>query len=137
MKATELKIGDWVAFADVPVKVKEVKQDGVCIDLSCFDNGKGEQGNVEFEDLSPIPLTEDVLEKSGWRKSEYMSVRGRATLYRLGSATDKYRTVVCFYAQDIFLEMWQEHNIVRKEIKYVHQLQHLLWALGMDDDLRI
>ncbi len=135
MKKSELKLGDWVLAGGSPIKIDELVE-GIDA-LSVYDDETNEIKDYSYDDLTPIPLTEEILEKSGWRKSGYMSVRGRATLYRLGSATDRDRTVVCFYAQDIFLEMWQEHNIVRKEIKYVHQLQHILWALGVDDDLKI
>ena len=133
MKAKELKIGDIVQYEGTVLTIEEVGYD-LC---SGTDNDGVWLGTIPCERITPIPLTEEVLEKSGWRKSEYMSVRGRATLYRLGSTADRGRTVVCFYAQGIFLEMWQGHNIVRKEIKYVHQLQHLLWAQGLDDELKI
>ena len=133
MKANELKIGDYVSYKGKPAKIHAL--DSPCI----YVDADGEiWGTLEDDgDISLMPLTEEVLEKSGWHKSEYMPGRGRAKLYRRGSATDRDGTVVCFYAQDIFLEMWQEHNIVRKEIKHVHQLQHFLWALGMDDNLKI
>lgn len=127
MRVSDIKMGDWFEFGEGQGQISLIYGDTVIIN--------GYQPNIA--ELQPIPLTKEILEKSGWHKSECMSVRGRARLYRLGSAIDKDETVVCFYAQDIFLEMWQEHNIVKKEIKYVHELQHLLWALGLDNDLKI
>lgn len=133
MNTEELKIGDIVQYEGAALAIEEVSY-GIC---SGIDNDGEWHGTIPCERITPIPLTEKILEKSGWYKSEYMSTRGRAKLYRHGSATDMDRTCVCFYAQGIFLEMWQKHNIVRIEIKYVHQLQHLLWALGLNDDLKI
>ena len=133
MRATELKIGDYVSYKDKPAKIHSLDSPCIYVDV---DNEI--RGTLEDDgDISPMPLTEEVLEKSGWHKSEYMSGRGRAKLYRHGVSADRNWTVVSFYAQDIFLEMWQELNIVKKEIKHVHQLQHFLWALGLDDDLKM
>ena len=129
MKATELRIGDWVAFADLPVKVKEVKQDGVCVDLSCFDNSKGEQGYAAFEDLSPTPLTKEILEKNGWRKD------ADATLWVLGYL-GLYWFMVDGYYELCYADGCMK-PIAQTRVEYVHQLQHLLWALGIGDDLKI
>ena len=126
MKAKELKIGDWVSFADVPVKVKDIKPKSVVLDISRFDDCMDKEGCAELGDIRPIPLTSEILEKNGWKERKYSEriayENGWYELFRVGQ---EGAWAFCHY--DDFLTA----------IKHIHELQHLLWALGMDDDLKI
>lgn len=122
MKAKELKIGDWV-YAKVPI---------TCEIMPCkiekFNNDKVLAGLIwsHFDELSPIPITEEILEKNGWEKDDVQWV-----LFNLVIQYDKVDDNFTIYVhQD------GECNYLT-EIEYVHELQHILWALGMDDDLKI
>ena len=122
MKAKELKLGDCVSYKGKVAKIHSI--DSPCIYVDVDDEIWG-----TFEDddeLSPVPLTEGILEKNGWRErkhSEYTAYEnGWYELFRVGQEGS---WAFCHY--DDFLA----------SIEYIHQLQHLLWALGMDDDLKI
>ena len=124
MKKSELKLGDWVLAEGSPIRIDELVE-GIDT-LSVYDDETNEIKDYSYDELSPIPLTEEILEKNGWREkksSEHIAYEnGWYELFRVGQ---EGAWAFCHY--DDFLTA----------IKHIHELQHLLWALGMDDDLKI
>ena len=112
MRADELMIGDWVlnTFGN-PIQVKELLEDGI--------NGEwdgGELYGVEayYDDIKPIPIDEDILERNGWvGAGENMFVK---QLYRITKA-DKVWGVAYGIAYIA-------------EIRYVHELQNIMRMTG-------
>ena len=130
MKKSELKLGDWVLAGGSPIKIDELVE-GIDA-LTIYDDETNEIENYSYDDLSPIPLTSEILEKNGWKEDDeiwgidYTFGHLHIEFFSNGkeiesmvSVTDD-RDVCCL-----------------RQIKYIHELQHLLWALGMDDDLKI
>ena len=102
MKATELQIGDWILYGDKPVKV-----------LQLSENGK-------YSWVKPIPLTTEILEKNGWKETEYWH-----------EYQDNKNTIQCCLP-----ELRGKINGIEIEhfkCEYVHQYQHLLRLCGLDD----
>ena len=128
MKAKELKIGDWV-YVKVPI---------TCEIMPCkiekFNNDKVLAGLIwsHYDGLSPIPLTEEILEKNGWREDDeiwgidYTYGKLNAEVWQWGK--EMVITISTSVGNDV---------CTLAQIKYTHELQHLLWALGIDDDLKI
>ena len=77
-------------------------------------------------ELYPIPLTPDILEKNRWR-----SVNGK---YALKIKNANY--VVLEFTEDGIYTYINE-NTMLFTIKYIHELQHLLYALHIDSNLKI
>ena len=130
MKKSELKLGDWILVGGSPIKINTLVE-GID-ELTVYDDETNEIENYSYDGLSPIPLTSEILEKNGWEEDdeiwgidytfghlhiEFFS-NGKE-IEAMASVTDD-RDVCCL-----------------RQIKYIHELQHLLWALGMDDDLKI
>ena len=102
MKATELQIGDWILYGDKPVKV-----------LQLSENGK-------YSWVKPIPLTTEILEKNGWKETEYWH-----------EYQDNKNTIQCCLP-----ELRGKINGIEIEhfkCEYVHQYQHLLRLCGLDE----
>lgn len=80
---------------------------------------------VDFEDIIPIPITEELLLNNGW------------------CSNDEGSCSISSYV-DIELEqngkMWYvivNHYFLAVEIQYVHELQHLMFSLGIDHYLKV
>lgn len=128
MKLTDLKIGDWVLFEGNVSKVISLSEK-----VSQLESKDEDEYFASFnvgEDITPIPITKEILEKNG---------------YEQGLGIDE-----CSYSyskDDLYLEYHRDENKIYfqdfyrsvnyKEIKYVHELQHILWALGYDDDIEL
>jgi hypothetical protein len=107
MKANELRIGNWVQFRHTEKPVR--------ITLGDFVR---EYNDEHLEDYEPIPLTEEWLIKFGFDFDGYCS----------------YWKSEIELTKDTMDEHFQSFNNVgsglcQKEIKYVHQLQNLYFAL--------
>lgn len=79
------------------------------------------------EEIEGIPLTPEILEKSGWEQEYYAPI------------------IYGHIGHDIEISFLQTskrcsvllNDISLCEIQYVHELQHILWALGEDANLKI
>ena len=110
----EYIIGDVVMYDNKIMVIKEPR-DGIHFDLSCPEE-KLVYCCVRVEDIKPMPLTSEILENNGW-KWDGQDFVGACLLYPEGN----------YFVFDAF----------RTKIKYVHQLQHLLFGLGIDFDFNL
>ena len=110
MKATEFRIGNYIDY-----KGEIMKLDGSL--LCCYI-----QNELEFP-FNPIPLTEEILLKLGFKQNE------------------QFKTNFKFYLKDNEIEIniyngnnnsWLNDRYVIN-LKYVHQLQNLYFALTGDE----
>ena len=110
----EYIIGDVVMY-DNKIMVINEPRDEIHFDLSCPEK-KLVYCCVGVEDIKPMPLTFEILENNGW-KWDGQDFVGACLLYTEGN----------YFVFDAF----------RIKIKYVHQLQHLLFGLGIDFDFNL
>lgn len=118
--------GDLVKYLSQVVKIVEVYQDG-----TCYFGNETMCGQQDCKDTEPIPLTPEILEKSGWKHKkefgEYWFIP-RNKDYEL-LALDKVGEEWAIYI---------EENCSNFEyIKFVHQLQHLLFGLGINSEMEV
>lgn len=130
MRANELMIGDWVQ-GFLPDTYSQVY--GVINDCRVAIVGRGAYMEVSNEDILPIPLTAEILEKNGFERRK---LDGGAEEFVL---TDDY--------YDITIEEWSDSIwVVRYDCTemstpheqavcgYVHQLQNF-FRLSAPDEL--
>lgn len=95
------------------------------------------------KDIVPIPLTPSILEKNGWVK-EAMSrgVRDRHLVYTKADI-EEYGYFPIYIEKGIGDEFdvypFTDNNVCKPiaYIKYVHQLQHLLFGLGINHEMEV
>ena len=123
MKANELRIGNWVeVYSDdgrycLLHEVDLIKEDGIGIGYD-FD------AKYSWEEITPIPLTEEILLKAGFHKEHefqdfYIFSESNWCFTNTGDNL--------FYIRDN-TDLADEFGICKK-IDYVHQLQNLYFAL--------
>ena len=118
MKATELMIGDLVCLKDDTNYELPLKVDGIIEDVISLE-GDGFLGGIDGL-IRPIPLTPEILEKNGWKETEYCYE------YR-----DYKNTIQCCLPDMIGRINGVE--IENFECEYVHQYQHLLRLCGLNE----
>src|SRR5690554_3905088 len=119
MKATGLRIGNILSFSGEPVAINA----GFIHDCDYWNKNPERQDAVSFENVEPIPLTDEWLEKLGALKDEYGDVFieiDSDSDTRLYLSTRGYIQLVKSYHCPMFD---YEH------IRYVHQLQNLFFCL--------
>lgn len=128
MKITNLSVGDWVLFAGFPRRVRLV-----CSTFVLPHNGVLDIATFSIDDISPIPITPEILEKNGFVKRDtyiWNNPKMRCTAYRFGR---KYWDVrVTYRARD-----YRPTRITIDNILYVHELQHALRLAGVEKELEL
>ena len=84
---------------------------------------------VNRAELSGFPLTTEILEKNGWKKDgkwHYLKTR-RAYLYTIQDAGQPDEFLICADTD--------KHNLT--SVSSVHQLQHLLFGLGLNSEMEV
>lgn len=88
------------------------------------------------EEISPIPLTPEILEKNGWKiedvnPNDLSNIVSKGIMYR----AIKNKEILFFQkGASIFTCPLNWRKI---EIKYVHELQHLLFGLGLNSEMEV
>ena len=108
MKATELRIGNYVWYGDGELKIDI----NVLYDIKVY-NALG---------TKPIPLTEEWLLKFGFEKRGYVKFLGNAYQRFVLGRNGIYSINEIAYIYEVC-----DHDLC--EIRYVHQLQNLYFAL--------
>ena len=118
MKATELMIGDWVmnTHNQKPEQVCEIRECMVMLDYNDL---------YDYEEIEPIPLTPEILEKNGWTYNNedekfFPQTWVGGGLMLQGADACGYCIVVSSDYDD------EDTNATPFIILYVHELQHAL-----------
>lgn len=118
MKETELMIGDWVTsiYDKRALQINVIDSFKKCV---CLDH----RDWVSVDNLQPIPLTGEILEKNGfeWRAYGVVLAGEDMALVQCG---DYWKIKPNQYSNDTFCYIW-----------YVHELQHALRLCGIDKEI--
>lgn len=141
MDCKDLMIGDWVVLKsngvhpDTKIRITELSTDGCFVD-DC-DNFIG------YEELSPIPLTEEILVKNGFEYAynEASKMQNKQLLvaniggHYIEVRLDK-KNVAIWYDYDEN-ESGFYSDVLLDLPRTVHQLQHLLRLCGIDKEIEL
>lgn len=123
MKIEELSIGDWVMYRNREWQVCSLYQFTGEVGLWRKDS----QICENVADLTPVPLTPEILEKNGF------SHNGRKwytpELFTLERWGDVWSIVIACSCGEYVCEVCT--------IKYVHQLQHALRLTGIEKEIEV
>lgn len=136
--------GDWVKHRGKLARIEETYRTNYFVKECHNDyNPDIEYDDAYFfrevrpQDLVPIPLTYEMLEKNGWKKGMYSSSKGQYTILAKDFDDNVSRIAVVFFKQVIKAEVWHIGYHLGIYLSYVHQLQHLLFGLGIDFDFNL
>lgn len=120
--------GDLVTIETESTKPRLVKVSNVDEDNVIYCEGWGEV--CFYDEIKPLPLTKDILLRNGWKNDGYDWYRlptKRAYLYITKDITTLGEFLVC-----VGLD---RHNLA--SINFVHQLQHILFALNISHEIKV
>ena len=119
MRADELMIGDWVLdiFGN-PIQVKELLEDGINGE---WDDAECDGVEAVYDDIKPIPIDEDILEKNGWVGA--------------GDNTFVKKPYMLTKAYEVWGVAYGMAYVA--EIRYVHELQNIMRMTGYQGGFKI
>lgn len=127
IKCTDLQLGDWVRIYDIEQQelratgqIWEIRQEDVTVDTDGTDAG---MWYCTDHCLQPIIITPAILEKNGWftKDGEIWFKKGPV---RMGWYKKNCEFIAGYHTMPFIVE-------------FVHQLQHVIKMLGMEDDITI
>ena len=149
IKAEDLRIGDIVRInendsikngligkvTDID-SLREYKEKKGAITLNTIEDN-GWYWGVWCCNIEPIPLTPEILEKNGFKvrvsRVYYTKLIGYANFLQRNIAIERKRNDWAVFIR--YKKM--PDSVLLRHIQYIQQLQHILWALGLDANLKI
>lgn len=128
IKAEDLRIGDIVRYGKNTITILAVHANGGV----CFTDGK-DQLYAEDVLLEPILLTPEIPEKNGWKKRTEGWYFMMISKYMYLSVEFGYENGIRVFLKRTTDGLYVKLNTANN----VHELQHILWALGKDANLKI
>ena len=139
----------YIVTSSDPSKTLELDCGTVLNGVVCLENIEGmEIGDKRclfcdfcawVDNIVPIPLTPEILEKNGWKlhkhheRNSYDDVSWSS--YHKPAETN---ISLRFYQEEkaFFLFLYAQ-EISETPIRYIHQLQHLLYGLGINHEMEV
>lgn len=141
VRTEDISIGDWfqarmvkIDYEDLditpPMRVAEISSDEVMLQL-------GSVKHYAFvDDLQPIHITAEVLEKNGW--SEFSDYHNS---WKLDIDSDKrvwmFKNSHDWTFQVMSWGLGHNHSVAKAYIKDIHELQHALRLAGIEKDIEL
>lgn len=88
--------------------------------------------------VRPIPLTSEILEKNGWDKEGKDGSDFSLSEVFMGGDEDNYTCFQLYYQNK--KDGWvidMRGEPLKFEIHYIHELQHLLFGLGINHEMEV
>lgn len=129
MKTSELRIGNWVIYEATTRIITSIGEYDV---LHYLANGKNKSDMYAspISQISPIPLTPEILEKVGF---EYDGIA-----YNLRFYTNMDLTLVTYNEDGMHYWLKYYYGPAMPHIRHLHQLQNLYFALtGEELDIKL
>lgn len=136
MEATDLMIGDWV-------KCTDPKCEGHQVDLIDLANEEvGLDGEIDnFENIIPIPLTPEILEKNGF-VCVTVGDNGIGTPPKFRNRYEKWECRTQWHTFSVFYDRITHRFSINARYSnhiegmlYVHELQHAIRISGIDKEV--
>ena len=133
MRANELMIGDWIQIVEPCKYAGAIGRVKTLIDHKDDENAyfkvflKNNTIHIGIEDIcsddiKPIPLTTEILEKNGFVKESRESF-GNTLQY-------------CILTDGLWIDISGE-NFFEGKLEYVHQLQHVLRLCEIEKEIKL
>lgn len=126
--------GDWVRYIGVAspivVQIIEVREEKLLIDL-----GECNWYLADRSEVDSIRLTGEILEKNGFKEEQHQK-EGTSEWYDFYHYGLGINVVYEVEEKESKFAVYLDGKKLR-EIQHVHELQHILWALGLNAELKV
>lgn len=142
MKANELMQGDIILYEydgqKFPARVIEIYRNSVLVESI---NGEYEPIEIEEDKIFPVALTQEILEKNGWKDISTHTLKGCDT-FRLCLEQRSFDYTLTLKMRDYFrLDSYDDRVYTLCQVnfgfKYVHELQHALSLCGIEKNIEL
>jgi hypothetical protein len=130
-----------------PSKTLKLDDGTVLKGVVCLENIEGTESYLFcdccawVDSIVPIPLTPEILEKNGWDKEEKDGSVFSLSEVFMGGDKNEEGNYTCFqlYYQNK-TDGWvidMRGEPLKFEVRYIHELQHLFFGLGINHEMEV
>lgn len=136
MKLTDLAILDWVLINNTPHKIQAI--DGIDAEILADDNlyYVGEDRCHSEDKIEGIPITPEILEENGWKRTECKSdieyEHDDAFMFLIVEG-NYVRCIIADYNRFGKIDSLGVSFAELCHLHYVHELQHTLRLCGLNE----
>lgn len=127
--------GDLVKLNGKTVKITFAGHD--VIEYIPLDRRGGDEWRTSRKLIEPIKLTPQILEDNGWVKGELKKEDNARAYYYTYSKKGCIVELRYYTLCDMFLVYIDQEALMNILFLYVHQLQHLLFSLGLSSEMEV
>ena len=131
MKANELMIGDWVKPSCWNEQVLLVGEGRVTVKSDSYTE----------DEIKPIPLTGEILEKNGFKVGHYLVGLAELPEYKMVNRKDlkdiEKNVITIRQSSNVLFDMQVGIGSHIFDITYVHELQHALRLCGIEKEIEL
>lgn len=138
MKANELMVGDWVLYhqthellsldkiqpTDKYIRIESIVEEGVN-EVYC----QGDIDWVGYDEIEPVPLTEEILKANGWTEFHYGHFEDENHRH-FTRGFDRRLELSLIKGDNCFCTNF---SLGRIDFYFVHELQHALKNCGLNE----
>lgn len=128
MNANELMIGDWVSYENEPIMVWEI--DDYYDRINTEPDGYNAITCVEISEVTPIPLTPEILEKNGFWSQ-----------HNVGYVMEEHENEIIYDLLDHKLRILKNREQILNLESFgdmcVHELQHALRLCNINKEIEL
>lgn len=120
IQTNELMLGNYVLHGDKPIKVTGITENRI----ASFGNETGVRlvFSIKVDEIEPIPITEEILEKCGFDKHADLSVNKKECFSNLED-----QKILYYEESDCYLLVG-----CTRYFKYLHELQNIYFLLNKE-----
>lgn len=130
MKQSKYIPGDWVKASDQLCRVEEVFVNRLTNETEytlIYPNGNSSR--IVIGEIEPVPLTPEILDKSGWELTDLED--NYYIFFKYGNHVSLH------YFSNRFFSIYIHDENSMFNIEYVHELQHILFGLGVYSEIKV
>lgn len=132
-----------------PSKTLKLEYGSVLKGVVCLENIEGtEIGDKGYlfcdccawvDNIVPIPLTPEILERNGWKlhKHHERNSYDDVSLSSYHKPAETNISLVFYPEEEAFFLFLYAQEISETPIRYIHQLQHILFSLGLNHEMEV
>lgn len=102
-----------------------------------LDRRGGDEWRTSRKLIEPIKLTPQILEDNGWEQGELKKEDNAHAYYYTYSKKGCIVELRYYPSCDMFLVYIDQEALMDTLFLYVHQLQHLLFGLGLNSEMEV
>ena len=127
--------GDLVKLNGETIKITFAGRD--VIEYIPLDRRGGDERRTSRKLIEPIKLTPQILEANGWEKGELKKEDNARASYYPYSKKGCIVELRYYPSCDMFLPYIGQEALMNILFLYVHQLQYLLFSLGLSSEMEV